>query len=322
VGETLAGVGRVPLERLGLWQAFLRQDPEPAYLIRTAWERAEPSDKDSLFDPMGPSYHIDRVRFDAALIDAARDAGAVFTTGRVAAAAYVPRTRSFEIDAVACGRHALSARFLIDATGRSAFLAQRLGARREVVDDLIGIARWFDKREPLTATLVEATPDGYFYSAPLPGGKLVAVWMTDAKSPAGRAAQPDVWQRCLAASPLTGARLAGAVPDGRPSVALAFPALTWWNTAEPWLPVGDAAAAFDPLSGDGLCFALQSALGAADALALARDGHAEALDAYRAAVRSAWLAHVARRRVYYSLVKRFGPTSFWTRPRTSASLSA
>jgi len=320
-GETLAGAARVPLEELGLWRAVLEQNPEPAFLVRSIWSTDEAVDRDSLRDRYGPAYHLDRERFDRCLLEAAVAAGCRVRHGtRVIAVEPGP---NFNVQILRHGnRSEIAARYLVDATGRSASVSRKIGAVRRAIDELVGIARWYRKREPFTATLVEAVPEGWWYSAPLPGEGLIACLMTDAFTPAAHASDAEVWARYLQGANATAARLRGAIVDGPAQVSRAFPAVTDWDPQQGFVPIGDAAAAFDPLSGDGLCFALQSAKAAALALRETKAGNALAIAEYRQVVHRIFREHLARRAEHYAAVKRFGRVPFWTRPRGEAGVSA
>ena len=65
----------------------------------------------------------------------------------------------------------LRARVLIDATGRATHLARWVGARRIVFDRLVGVATLFGEIDTSREgyILVETTPDGWWYSAPVLG---------------------------------------------------------------------------------------------------------------------------------------------------------
>lgn len=86
----------------------------------------------------------------------------------------------------------------------------------------------------------------------------------------------------------------------------------------PFLPVGDAAAAFDPVSGSGLCFAFRSALEAAHVLHDAHSGRADLFASYQAGVRSVFDAHLRRRLELYREERRFPAAAFWLELQGSA----
>jgi flavin-dependent dehydrogenase len=314
VGESLSAVGRVALGELGLWQAFLEEGHRPSYLVRSLWGSDVPFEKPAIANRYGPDWHVDRARFDGWLADQAVARGARLWRGaRVNGVARDGRGWRVQAD-LDGGAIELCTDQLVDATGRSAWLGRRLGARRTALDNLVGVARWFQRHDDEPAILIEAGPDGWWYSGPAPGGQLVAVWMTDGNSAAARASDPTVWSRCLAAAPRTQARLAGAVAMGRAYVSAASPAITGWDPAIPWLPVGDAAVSFDPVSADGLCFALRSALEAAWVLGEARAG-GTAREAYRAGVAAVLAKHLERRQHLYAGERRWPDAPFWNRAR-------
>jgi 2-polyprenyl-6-methoxyphenol hydroxylase-like FAD-dependent oxidoreductase len=167
---------------------------------------------------------------------------------------------------------------------------------------------------------VESTPNGWWYSAPAPERGAVALWLTDADEPTARAQRVEVWESCLKAAPHTRARLAELAPTGSVRSFAATPSATNWAPADDWLPVGDAAIAFDPISGNGLAFALRSALEASVVFGAARGGCFEWFERYRAGVRDVYIQHLTRRAELYATVRRWPGSRFWARQRGAAAL--
>lgn len=75
IGETLPAAARVILSDLGVWDAFAAQGHRPAWSRRSLWGSSEVIFQDALFDPHGAGWHLDRKRFDAMLLEAARSRG-------------------------------------------------------------------------------------------------------------------------------------------------------------------------------------------------------------------------------------------------------
>src|SRR5207247_427230 len=131
---------------------------------------------------------------------------------------------------------ALRARFLVDASGRASVLARICGVDRVSIDRLVGATMFFQPRDgsakspvdPHGAfTLIEATQDGWCYSAPLPHGRLVVACMTDADI-ATRAALRDIdgWLAQARRTRATIDRIAAClnvVPGGTPALSSAKP---------------------------------------------------------------------------------------------------
>ena len=114
---------------MGLLDAFLRERHMPCYGNRTVWGARTPEVTDFMRDPDGHGWHLDRARFDRWLRFAAVARGARMLApatpsliGRADGRWQVQLTTDR-------GIVDLSAAFAIDAGGRAAPLARRLGAK-------------------------------------------------------------------------------------------------------------------------------------------------------------------------------------------------
>src|SRR4029077_6882280 len=70
-GESFTGAIRQPLSVLGLWEDFRDARHVASYEQRTAWG-SEPRIQDTIYDPNGNRWHVNRVRFDDDLREALR----------------------------------------------------------------------------------------------------------------------------------------------------------------------------------------------------------------------------------------------------------
>ena len=314
VGETLSGRARESLRALGLWDAFLAQGHRESAGNRTAWGGAGPDERSSMLSPYGPDFHLTRRVFDAWLVESAVEAGATF----------------IEDDRLAVSQRddgwfqvagaALQARFAVDGTGRFAALSRRLGARRLSPQPMTSVTGWFECPRAEPVILLEATRDGWWYSAPLPSGIAVAAWITDARSTTVKAVRDDaIWQACLTQAPLVQARLRGAAAVAPRAARACGPELTVIENPGAWLPVGDAAASLDPLGGQGLCFALESAIAASRVIAAGAD--VAARGRYLSAVTERWQDHLTKRAAYYEMERRFPGSAFWRRGAEAISFA-
>jgi flavin-dependent dehydrogenase len=319
IGETLPASIQVPLCALGAWDRFLASGPLPAAAIRSAWGQPSVHESASVFDPYGPGWHVDRQAFDRSLLDTARDAGADVWWG----------ARVLEVDPAPAGEFALRVmrgdrstsvvcRTVVDATGRGAKVARRLGACRRTHDHLVGVVAFVapsELSESDGATLIEADETGWWYSAPLPTGRLVLAYMTDAdlcgRHPGGAR---GLWMDALGRSPLTAARARRLAPDTLVRVYAAASQQTVPAAGIGWAAVGDAAAARDPLSSGGIFEALRS--GQAAALALTLDaslGDRSGPAAYAEASAARFRRYLDRRNLYYLREQRWRSSPFWRR---------
>ncbi len=328
LGETLPPLTRRLLAHLGVWDAFQRQGHREVHGTAAAWGSAAPWHHDYLFSAQGPGWHLDRAAFDAMLAAAAEGRGVtVLRRTRVTHADRRGDLWQLRLRGGDGGSGFATARFLVDATGPSAALARRRGARFAAADRLTGYARFFEDATPGCAadlgdprTLVEAVADGWWYTAGLPGGLRIAAFLTDADLARQLSlADPAHWMRCLAAT--EGVRaltlLRGARPRGpvvvRPahSRQLLPPA---GAAAEGWLAVGDAASLYDPLSSQGILKGLRSGVFAAYAIGdLLVQGDSRGLEAYARHVREDFASYRRARTRYYAEERRWPGSEFWRR---------
>jgi 2-polyprenyl-6-methoxyphenol hydroxylase-like FAD-dependent oxidoreductase len=85
-----------------------------------------------------------------------------------------------------------------------------------------------------------------------------------------------------------------------------------------WVAVGDAALSFDPLSSQGVLFALYSGIRAAEAIAscLERPAHGHrALATYAAQVHAVLASNQHARRLLYATERRFAAADYWRQQR-------
>jgi flavin-dependent dehydrogenase len=325
IGEALPPVARRLLAEMGLWDAFLAECHAPWYGNRSVWG-GELMETDFIRDPDGHGWHLDRARFDAWLRRAAVARGAMLLApARLTAIARNERCWHVQL-ATDRGTTTVAVAFTIDAGGRAAPLARRLGAKRCAGDRLVcgwvhGRARSSGRGAGLTT--VVAVEDGWWYTAPVPDGRRVLAFLTDADLPAARvahsweglaarAAETGEIHRILAESefvPASGGFTAAHSSTLRPCIGA------------DWIAAGDASMTFDPLSSQGLVHALFTGLAAAEAADSYLSGDASSPDRYQQIlhwVQSAYRRHL---RLYYSSEARWPSAPFWRRRRSVGASS-
>jgi flavin-dependent dehydrogenase len=206
-----------------------------------------------------PGFILDRKKFGSDLLAAALAAGCERFCGEMVAITHAGAGNDFTLDIKTnSGAVKIRATTVIDATGRNAVVARRIGAVRKVITNLAG--SWTvlpTKRvagKPGTLA-VEAVGANWCYLAI--GGRVTAAAIL------GRRPPKDVtsWltmARCTRLFDLL-------VPpiQVRPIIYPANVSVLDPVCGERWLACGDAAATFDPLSGYGLAFAIGSGYAAA-----------------------------------------------------------
>jgi hypothetical protein len=89
--------------------------------------------------------------------------------------------------------------------------------------------------------LIEAAENGWWYSAPVPEGRLVVAYMTDADQ-LDRAliSNTETFLRFVSTAPLTSARVADGVPVTPPRAWLSESAITLPCVGEEWIAAGES----------------------------------------------------------------------------------
>lgn len=297
IGETLPSAAARALTDLGLPGPPGDARHRPVRGVISAWG-GPPVIHDYLNDPDGPAWRLDRAAFDGALVEAALAAGATPVASALR-----------ELDGRA-GRWRLTpevgpsvaADFVVDATGRRAFVARRARAGREGRDPLVAV--WAVGQAPTGApgtdrTLIEADDDGWWYGAVLPDGRPVAAFHCGAAPAARFRRDPGAWRTLLGATDILAPRLD---PARFANAALRFNDAAGSVSAPPagegWMACGDAAIAFDPIASQGLLNAVRT--GAAAAAAVTAGDRARALAAYCTEIAGVWRAYARQRDAHYA----------------------
>lgn len=325
IGESLIGAARPLLRDLGVLEQFEAAGHRPGLGQASAWGSDDIVRRDSFLDPRGPGWRIERAGFETMLRDAAASRGATVIApgemldlkrGNGAAQGWIALIGS-------AGRTwRLRARFLVDASGRAAPFARAAAQAQIAAHDRL-ICR-FVRLAPLPGhgdldgfSLVEAVPDGWWYSARLPDGGTVIAFHTDANLPAARLSLTSEGFLDLLTKTRWTAAAAPRLGQEKCTVSRVSARGQWLANpcGDDWCAIGDAAIAFDPLSSQGLFNALYTGFRGAEAVADGLSGDPVLLTAYRdrlVRVRNAYLRNLSQ---YYALETRFSDHPFWARRR-------
>jgi flavin-dependent dehydrogenase len=310
VGETLPPMIRHQLTQLGVWQRFLDSGQLESFGIQTVWESSSPVHQDFIHNPYGCGWHVDRARFDGLLASAAAEAGADLMVGARVTAWSQTAGGQWQLEIAREGQnHNLGGRMLVDATGRKALLSSKLGSLARVADQLVGVVALIDSSETARWTLIEAVEDGWWYSAPLPHGQMVVTFMTDA----------DLWKENprwvdrLKLAEFTSQRAGRPEIPPRSHIVTAASVVHSPVIGGNWVAVGDAALAFDPLSGQGIFKAIETGIRCSAITARHLEGDTNALSEYAAWVADSYEAYLSERTRFYRSVRRWPESRFWKR---------
>lgn len=230
------------LEAVGLSHVLSDQRvSNPCQGIRKNWGRSGLHVDEFLRYPGGRRYVLDRAGFDAELLRMVRDRGVLFVKGTVSAVRIERGTVVADVSH-SDNSTVVQANLVVDATGRPASIARRLGAKRTVHEHLVA---------SLSHCPREQAPDQ-------------GQWL-DING------DVDQWRYTLLGP--GGARQFWSVRRGKRSSTRLVASHSWCDASSAsldicagprWLAVGDAAASYDPITSQGLVTALASALAASE----------------------------------------------------------
>ena len=331
VGECLAPSINPLLHRLGSGRrlAGIRRIAEPRQPV-VVGRRWRSWGAHFLHEPFGHGWHLDRPAFNATLLDAVEAAGVSVwrqTRGRLA------RTRRRNLE----NRHHIAGRSANTACRhprRRLGSARAGGAPRKGSPPRLRCAgcgprcpgpQGLSSEFHDATTLIAAAEDGWWYTALLPNRRLAVAWFTDPDLLAASAAwRPSAWWDRLREQNLIW-NLISSYGYKRPDevrVRAAGSSLLTRPTGDGWIAVGDAAAAFDPLSSHGIGSALAGGIWAARAVAATLAGDETAFAAYSERVFASYACYLWERHAYYADEQRWPDSPFWRRRQAASSAPA
>jgi flavin-dependent dehydrogenase len=308
IGETLPGAAARLLRSVGLPAPEITGPHSRIGGVFSSWNSDRLLARDSIHDPYGPAWRLDRRRFDADLRQAAIAAGAFHVDKDVRD--LQRQNSSWEVHL--CDGKVERARWIVDATGRRAALARRLGTRRIRGKQLVALyAVGRAANSELDRTIVEATPEGWWYAGRLPSGALMAGFHTEASKAAHLRTKLDAWIAELAKTRHVCQFAPPELFDTSLHLLDARDARLANFEGYGWIACGDAAMCFDPISGQGIFSALQSGYAAATTVICALNGEIEKLPEYSSRMNDVWTIYRARSQAAYRSERRWRSGGFW-----------
>jgi flavin-dependent dehydrogenase len=303
------------------------QQHRPSFGNRSAWGAADVEATEFMHNPFGHGWHVDRPTLEESLHDRLRTLGVrVRSDVRVAGQSWTGDQWRIGLDDHS--GTAIRARAIVDATGRGARIARSQGTRRRRLDRLVA-AYWMlivaNAEDGDCTTVVEAVPDGWWYTTPVPGHRRVVAFLTDSDlMPRRSACTWRDWHERLAQAPHIRDRVAssGCRLHGRPPILDAAVAHLDHPAGCGWVAAGDAAVSFDPLSSQGMLTSFVMGQGAGHtATAILTRGDQQPLVRWGAEYARLLEAHLRLQAAYYALECRWPIAPFWARRRNGNSSS-
>jgi flavin-dependent dehydrogenase len=300
-GEQLAGAVRSAIDALGIPVEEGAGFTAPSQGIVSLWAGGAPLTKPYHAVGQPQALRVVRNRFDTMLFEAAKQAGA---------AAFVPATLIRAVRRRRCGWNtilavrdihcALSAGAIIDATGRTTAFSRNNGAHRKSCGDMFALVVWLRTHAAMRGhggmLTIESCPMGWWSTTATSDDRLVATLFTSAAMmKSARAGAAQWWKQALAVAPYTSRLVykSHAKPD-RCRVFPAFPSVSSKMYGSRWIAIGEAAVAFDPLCGQGVELAIESAFRGFEMMSVEGSSHAIG-SVYQNAITDRYREHLAKR---------------------------
>lgn len=265
LAQCLSATALPLLQNTSLLPWLERSAPETANNHYMAWGNNTACETQDALQSKG--WNLDRRRFDTCLRAAAIEAGVKFVPARLQQMMRIGQVWHCLLH-VGTGKakpESLRARWLVDASGRRAICAQRIGIRRIYDEPLMAL--YASGPSPFEArSMVEAVPFGWWYSAVLPGERRFAALFVESSDATEILQQPGLWREKLLATHHIAQLCQLDANWSAPHATEAGSSRLETACGKGWLAVGDAALSIDPLLNQGICTALQTGARAAQAL--------------------------------------------------------
>jgi flavin-dependent dehydrogenase len=313
-GEHLQPGATAAAASIGLDLASL-EGCQVAHGSLTLWGATEPVAVSYLGYPEGSGQNLDREVFDKSLRTAANRSGTRRIDGFKLRCACVDKEQTILEGTLNKGTLRVAAKWAVDASGRSAVLGRRLGARRIAYDRQLALGAIGSATAACDTRLVlEAAPNGWWYAVPVADDRITAVFLTESDLlPTDRAEKCAFWQKELRRTRLVAPRMRQGT--GELFLQMADSRTLWLapQLARGWVAVGDAAMAFDPISGSGIIKAIADAGETAEAIVAQLNGDDTQLMRLHLRRQSRFQSYLAERTAVYRAATLQERGQFWAR---------
>lgn len=302
------------LQTLNIDQAFLQEKHLPHYGTRSYWGDDRPGYNDTVMNPFGNGWHLDRRRFDKFLTEQVEKHG-ISVRVNTQFIASKPLHHGYELllrDNTSTNKiiHQLHAGFVVDATGGRSCFARLQGSCQRHQLPLVVMAARFETQEHIPVqsglTHIEATAQGWWYGAHLPNKNFLLAFYSDAATVKTRGLkQPENWMSMLASAPNSSHLL----PAKNHVDVMGFSAPSYCLdqvAGERWLAIGDAASSWDPITSQGIIKAMANGISAARSIT-----GEQSQWQFESGLQQTHQQYLAMRAQFYRMEQRWPESSFW-----------
>ncbi|WP_452232268.1 NAD(P)/FAD-dependent oxidoreductase [Lacinutrix sp. MEBiC02595] len=323
LGEAIPPNAKPLLKKLGIQHLVEAKEHHPYYGNKSCWGNSALELKEFIAGIYGHGYLLDRLRFEEQLRMHVINQGSSFMAGykfrkvertNIGVEVSIQNENETQV---------LSAKYVVDATGRKASVCQQLGIKKQQLDNQFAMVCKATLEAPMPhQILVEATENGWWYVAPQKDNEIILLFFTDRDFLPEKKNTIAFIEAELKNTAHISKLLAFAVldlehlkimPAGTSKLAKTF--------GDCWMAVGDAAYTFDPISSYGITSALASGYYAGHALASVFANKEDALLAYTYVLENAFQGYMEKLEAQYALENRWKESAFWKKRRTAMSIN-
>lgn len=306
-GETVPGQISRLFQHLNIWNSFLAQEFWPEYGRKIIWGGVY--EEPSLLKTSAGGWHLSRPAFDQWLVDHCADK---------------------DIDVVTCWKHpqvrkinnrwaisyeseVVHADFLINATGNPGLIKEN--NQSFVLDQLVATYFIAPKVSEETYTTIAAAPNGWWYHCNLTDGAVFS-FVTDPKhlSKSKRQSAKEFYSELP--EDLEFQESFKTVTSNQAPNWFTIRTHHSQSFGDKWLAVGDALMKFDPLSGQGIYKAFETAIWASYAISDYLSGDDSAMTKYKLVSQAMLNAYQVNRSRFYHQETTY-QTAFWAKRKTN-----
>ncbi len=304
------------LDYLGVERAALAGAQLPTYSHAAAWGSAALVVREAIFSAQGHGLQLDRKRYDSIMLDQAAGAGADLL--RPAEIIQIAHGDPWRLRlSVGEREFDISARYLIDCSGKSAAVVKKRERAVHTEDALVALYAYYELGAPTflpQQTLVETTEHGWYYVSPLPGDKVAVAFITDTDILKRLRLNDGPRWREMGLQTVHTRKIMARLPEAAVMRHYAIHSrVAALPDDENWSAAGDAAACFDPISSLGIGQAVSSGIHAARVAEAFLLGDRSLARHYNRSVFECFEAYLHMRRGFYAAEERWRDAPFWQR---------
>ena len=319
IGESLAPAANRILSELRLLEDMEQQSPtlfRQNLGMQSYWGSDQLQIIDHMRNPDGFVKSLDRRMFEVFLREKAEERGVSCIWGSALHSSTF-ETDQWTIQLRSSDDHKqpqhITARYIIDASGRQSHFARSIGINRNALDKLLACWVTVPNTEENTMSSISSSSNGWWYSSVVPNGKRVVAFHTDS----------DLIDKRTLKTAASFVMLARENKHINPlltgmETAIEFQGTTAANSTKlervsgaKWAAIGDAAVSFDPLSSQGMFNAMASAM-QLRSLINTFGFTQEVSTHYTHQVEQIWAHYLKHRSLFYSAEERWDDV-FWKR---------